>query len=270
MISLGGGNRATPRSVVNGSCSTFFVLLNFTPSSRLELIPWRQPTTVTPPHRCPAISSRARTMVKPARITKKKPKPRTAIPASVAPAAQLGQRLQLARLAKGLLIRELAKKVECSISLISKYENDKALPALATLHKIATVLGTNISALFEPHDAASGIVFRAKDRQAITMQAKNSGGRIHLEPLMPHHADRVLQSMIYTIPPGAGNAEPVRHEGEEIGYILEGMLELIVDRRTFLLAAGDAFTFRSHLDHSFRNPGQATTRVLWVNTPPTF
>lgn len=187
-----------------------------------------------------------------------------------APTVQLGERLRLARVANGLLIRELARKVGCSVSLISKYENDKALPALATLHKMATVLGTNISALFEPHDSASGIVFRAKDRQAITMDSKQAGGRIQLEPLMPHHRDRALQSMIYVVPAGAGNPDPVQHEGEEIGYVLEGMLELTVDRRTFLLEAGDAFTFRSHLGHCFRNPGQVTSRVLWVNTPPTF
>lgn len=210
-------------------------------------------------------------MAKPSRNQKSKAGSRpTFRKKTSAPAAQVGERLRLARLAKGLLIRELARKVGCSVSLISKYENDKALPSLATLHKMATVLDTNISALFEPHDAASGIVFRAKDRQAIAMDAKKAGGRIHLEPLMPHHRDRVLQSMIYVVPAGAGNPEPVQHEGEEIGYVLEGMLELTVDRRTFLLEAGDAFTFRSHLDHSFRNPGQVTSRVLWVNTPPTF
>jgi len=191
-------------------------------------------------------------------------------PPFTAPAAQLGERLRLARQAKGLLIRELADKVDCSVSLISKYENDKALPSLAALHKIATILETNISALFEPHDSASGIVFRARDRRAISMESANSGGRLYLEPLMPHSEGRMLQSMIYAIPTGAGNPDPVRHEGEEIGYVLEGMIELTVDRRTFLLAAGDAFAFPSHLDHSFRNPGQVTGRVLWVNTPPTF
>ena len=87
---------------------------------------------------------------------------------------------------------------------------------------------------------------------------------------MPHSSDRNLQAMIYVIPPGAGNFEPVNHHGEEIGYVLEGMIELTIDRRTFLLAADDAFTFQSHLDHSFRNPGQVTARVLWVNTPATF
>ncbi len=188
----------------------------------------------------------------------------------VIPTAQLGDRLRLLRQARGFLIRDLAEKIGCSVSLISKYENDKALPSLANLHKIATLLGTNISALFAPDDAASGVVFRAKDRTVITMESRQAGDRIYLEPLVPHHESRKLQSMIYQVPPGAGNAEPVHHLGEEVGYMLEGMIELTVDRRTFLLETGDSFTYASDLEHSFRNPGQVTARILWVNTPPTF
>ena len=201
-------------------------------------------------------------------------KNRKKIPAAAAPsdAGQLkvGERLRLARLARGLRMRELAGFVGCSLSLISKYESDTAMPSLATLHKIVGILGTNISALFDPPDASSGIVFRAGGRKIITMEGRPHSGHFSLEMLIAHKEGRQLQSMIYVVPPQAGNPEPVRHEGEETGYVLEGMLELIVDGRSYLLAPGDAFAFSSQQAHHFRNPGQVTTRVLWVNTPPTF
>ena len=182
----------------------------------------------------------------------------------------VGERLRLARLARGWRMREVAEAVGCSVSLISKYESDSALPSLATLHKIVGVLKTNISALFDPPDAASGIVSRASRRKAIKMDGRPGAPAFSLEMLIAHKEDRQLQSMIYIVPPGAGNPEPVRHEGEETGYVLEGILELIVDGRSYLLAAGDAFAFSSQQAHHFSNPGQVTTRILWVNTPPTF
>jgi len=36
------------------------------------------------------------------------------------------------------------------------------------------------------------------------------------------------------------------------------------------LRAGDSFHFPSEVPHGYRNPGRVRTRVLWVNTPPTF
>jgi mannose-6-phosphate isomerase-like protein (cupin superfamily) len=55
-----------------------------------------------------------------------------------------------------------------------------------------------------------------------------------------------------------------------MGFILEGRLELIVDNSTYLLEEGDAFFFKSSLPHGYRNPGSIETKVLWVNTPPSF
>jgi mannose-6-phosphate isomerase-like protein (cupin superfamily) len=60
------------------------------------------------------------------------------------------------------------------------------------------------------------------------------------------------------------------HEGEEVGYVLSGVLELTVSGVEYLLYDGDSFVYRSEEPHSYRNPGEVTTRVLWVSTPPTF
>ena len=72
---------------------------------------------------------------------------------------KLGQKLKGARLARGLLMREIADAVGCSKSLISKFENGKASPSLSTLHRIVRTLGTNIGALFD-HDSGPRYTLR--------------------------------------------------------------------------------------------------------------
>lgn len=52
--------------------------------------------------------------------------------------------------------------------------------------------------------------------------------------------------------------------------MLEGAVELIVDEEKEILLQGDSFFFNSELPHRYRNAGEGVTRVLWVNTPPTF
>jgi len=72
------------------------------------------------------------------------------------------------------------------------------------------------------------------------------------------------------IEPRANSDEQISHAGEELGYVIEGELELTLDDTLYLLQPGDSFYFPSTVPHSYRNPGKLVTRVLWINTPPTF
>ncbi|MGL6021122.1 MAG: cupin domain-containing protein [Gibbsiella quercinecans] len=62
----------------------------------------------------------------------------------------------------------------------------------------------------------------------------------------------------------------IEHHGEEMGYVLEGELELHLGEDIWHLEPGDSFYFPSHVPHGYRNPGTVVARVLWVNTPVTF
>lgn len=72
------------------------------------------------------------------------------------------------------------------------------------------------------------------------------------------------------IEPGTESGGDISHEGEEVGYVLEGEFELVVEERPYFLKAGDSFCFRSELRHHYRNTSEQTARVFWVDTPPTF
>ncbi|HEV7799823.1 MAG TPA: cupin domain-containing protein, partial [Burkholderiales bacterium] len=72
------------------------------------------------------------------------------------------------------------------------------------------------------------------------------------------------------IEPRTSSDEQISHAGEELGYVLEGELELALGEERYMLQTGDSFYFSSSVPHSYRNPGKTVTRVLWINTPPTF
>lgn len=191
---------------------------------------------------------------------------------SAAPSAPMaiGARLRHARLVKGLLIKDLAQRVGVSISLISKYENDKLLPPLTVLHSLVTELKTNIGALFEPNWTGVEHIARAGGRPRISAGGDKDAAGVMLERLIPHGKGHLLQGNIHIVAPGGGSMGPMRHEGDEVGYVLEGRLDLRIDDKLHELGPGDSFAFPSNLAHTYRNPGLDVTRVLWINTPPTF
>ena len=183
---------------------------------------------------------------------------------------RLGTRLKLSRQTRGLTLKALAAAANCSESLLSKVENGKVSPSLPMLHRLVEVLGTNIGWMFEEADGEEGIVFRSGARPLIALDPLRRGEGISLERVIPYSPGHLLQCNIHHIEAGGESAGPIQHAGEEVGYLLEGAIELMVGEKTFRLSAGDPFVFNSELPHWYRNVGDERASIFWVNTPATF
>lgn len=177
----------------------------------------------------------------------------------------VGNRLRSARKNKRLTLKELARKVGCSESLLSKIENGKGNPPLGTLHDLTTALDVSISSLFADMNYPEVAIYRSDNRPLL-----RASQTITLEALIPHTEQHRLQAHIHVIAPHGNSGGQYAHEGEELGLILTGQLKLLVNAKAYFLSPGDSFSFRSDLVHSYENPGDTETRVLWVNTPATF
>lgn len=185
-------------------------------------------------------------------------------------AGKLGMRLKLVRQMRGLTLKSLSEAAHCSESLLSKIENGKASPSLPMLHRLVEVLETNIGWMFEEADGEEGIIFRGGSRPLIALDPLRRGDGITLERVIPYSSGHLLQCNIHHIEGGGESAGPIRHDGEEVGYVLAGEIDLMVGERTFHLKMHDAFVFNSDLPHHYRNTGVERASIFWVNTPPTF
>lgn len=184
---------------------------------------------------------------------------------------RLGAKLKLARRTKGLTLKDLAERSQCSESLLSKAENGRAMPSLPLIHRLVRVLETNIAWLFEETQPDDSPVYKAGERPVITLDNHpGDWAGVSVERLIPYASGHLLQSSIHHIEVGAQSGDPISHEGEETGYVLRGKIELVLDGTVHLLNAGDAFCFRSHIPHSYQNIGKERASILWTCTPPTF
>jgi transcriptional regulator with XRE-family HTH domain len=179
-------------------------------------------------------------------------------------------RLRLARQMRGMTLKALADAAGCSESLLSKIENGKATPSMPMLHRLVQALDINIGWMFEENNGEDGVIFRRGARPLITLDPLRRGEGISLERVIPYSPGHLLQCNIHHIEVGGESAGPIQHVGEEVGYLLQGEIELIVDGRIFRLSQGDSFVFGSELPHAYRNVGKEPASIFWVNTPPTF
>ncbi|MBZ9810991.1 MerR family transcriptional regulator [Mesorhizobium sp. ESP-6-2] len=182
-----------------------------------------------------------------------------------APPALLGFKLQTLRQKQRVSLRQLGTTTGLSPSYISAVERSVANPSFAALLKLANALDTNTVALlggaFEPNK----LIVKEGERRPLDI---NLDG-IEIQQLF--RAESSLESLLFILEPGSHSGESYKHPGEEFLFVLEGRLDLTLDEtEDYALDTGDAMTFASHRPHKYGNSTDQVTKVLWVNTPPTY
>ncbi len=183
---------------------------------------------------------------------------------------RMGEKLKSVRLERNLTLKEVGTMVGCSESQLSKIENNHTLPSLPLLHALAKVLHTNISWLFENEQRGKIIIDRQGQRPLIRLDLLRKGTGLLLERVIPYSKDHHLQCNIHHLEPHGTSNGMIAHEGEEVGYVISGTVELTIGDQTYILSQGDTFFFPSDIPHGYQNHGGVPASIFWVNTPPTF
>ncbi len=183
---------------------------------------------------------------------------------------QIGRRVRLFRKMQRLRLLDLAERAQCSESLLSRIETGRVLPSLSTLHRLSQALRVNVAVLMDDADDRVCTVYSPETRPRTTFGDPAEGDGSTAESLVPYAADRRLEALIVELPANGTLCGPFNHDGEEVGLVLDGVLELVVDGTPYLIRAGSSFYFGSDHKHSYRAASDETCRVVWVNTPPTF
>jgi transcriptional regulator with XRE-family HTH domain len=193
----------------------------------------------------------------------------------------LGARLRAERERSGLTLRELARRLEVSPSLVSQIETGKSQPSVRTLYAIVSELGISLDELFAPADGLPG-------RAPSTLRAAAEGGRrpdrygrvqgvddrdvidlgsgVHWERLTTWN-DPDVEFLCATYEPG-GSSSPdgslMRHNGREFGVVLNGELGVKVGFEDYVLQPGDSIAFDSSTPHRLHNDGTEVVSAIWI------
>jgi transcriptional regulator with XRE-family HTH domain len=198
------------------------------------------------------------------------------------PGTGLGPRLRVARELRELSVRELARRIGCSASLISQIERGISVPSVGVLYSLATELDTSLDHLLfgaEPRrplaaapgpvasgpvgsgSVASGIVQQAAGRNIIDLA---SG--VRWERLTPG-ADAMTDFLEVIYSPGGHSTDerrPLRHDGHEYGLVISGTLQANVGFESYELGPGDSIAFDSSTPHEYLNKTGEPVHAIWV------
>jgi DNA-binding transcriptional MerR regulator/quercetin dioxygenase-like cupin family protein len=168
---------------------------------------------------------------------------------------------------RGLSLREASDRSGLSVSFLSALERGVSGASVATIQRLTAAYGTTMLELF----GSSGMV--TADRLVPAGEApvlRLEGESVRIEQLA--RGATQLEPQLFVLAAGATSEGAYAHAGEEFLYLLSGAVTVWVgdDEIYQLTRAGDALNFPSTLPHRWRNDASGETRLLWINTPPTF
>jgi quercetin dioxygenase-like cupin family protein len=133
--------------------------------------------------------------------------------------------------------------------LLSKIENGKTIPALATLSKIASALRVRVSALMEDGEDAQPAITPNLIEQPEAFVATDKGYTIYA--VAPHFINKKMQPVLVYGRKGQVKPHSVSHAGEEFILVLSGEVRAHIGSTIYHLKAGESIYFQSSSQHGF-------------------
>jgi transcriptional regulator with XRE-family HTH domain len=187
-------------------------------------------------------------------------------------ASRVGSRLRAERERRGVSLRELARRVGVSPSLVSQIELDRVNPSVSTLYALVTELGVTMSDVFADESQVAPRPVREKaehDGLVATPETRsilNLASGVRWERLTPHSDPEV--EFLYVVYPVGGEScsedALVTHGGREYGYVSSGTLGVRVGFDEYVLGPGASIAFDSSSPHRLWAIGDEPVRAIWV------
>jgi transcriptional regulator with XRE-family HTH domain len=179
---------------------------------------------------------------------------------------EVGSRLREVRRGQHRTLREVADAAGISESFLSQVERAKVSASVATLRRIAVVLGVTVGDLFQETPSRQPTVLRAESRPTLTFGVFGRKYHLHTAP------DRAFDSLLGEFDPGGSTGdEPYTHgDSEEFMMILEGGAQFQLGGEVIALGPNDSMVYRSSVPHRLLADEELGARVLWITSPPSF
>lgn len=180
---------------------------------------------------------------------------------------QLGEAVRQARKARGLTVTALAKRVGCSVGLLSQIENGKVSPSLKTLFGIASALGVPVSSFLDDSAGLEPTAFIPKAAWE-PVAGYHDGIRSARIAKTEASPDVEVELLISRLEPNEGTPALTAHSGNAIISVISGTVRFTVGDQSYTLRRGDTLSFPASIPHGVRNEGEEPAEILSAHIYP--
>jgi transcriptional regulator with XRE-family HTH domain len=176
----------------------------------------------------------------------------------------IGAQLRERRAENGMSLRELARRLHVSASLVSQIETGKAQPSVRTLYAIVSELGLSLDEVLELAGRDGAVAAPEPGGAHVSRGGEGTphelADGIRLER-MASWQDPGVEFVVTVYAPGAGYCAGTRRE---FGLLIAGTLHVTVGEEVHVLHAGDSISVDTDEPHRVTNAGPGEARAVWA------
>ncbi len=176
---------------------------------------------------------------------------------------QIGKRIKEQRSKKGITLQELSKKTRFTKGYLSRIENSKKAPPVSTLITLAKALDLTVSDILDETDE-KGSVSVVKKNERLLMARNGTMFGYSYESLAHGFHRKHMEPYVVTLPVHPKANAVFQHEGEEMLFVLEGVMRFFHGGKEFLLRRGDCVYFDTSVPHYGLCQGKKEVKCLSV------
>lgn len=182
----------------------------------------------------------------------------------------IGRQVRELRKRQRMTGSELAQQTGLSVGMLSKIENGVISPSLNTLQALANALRVPLVQLFSGFEEPRGAMHVKAGQGAEIERAGTRAG--HQYNLLGHigsnNSGVVVEPYLITLDSDSDRFPAFQHEGIELIYMLEGVLDYRHGDQLYLLEPGDSLLFDSDAPHGPEGLVELPARYLSIITYP--
>ncbi|WP_417693216.1 helix-turn-helix domain-containing protein [Roseibium sp.] len=173
---------------------------------------------------------------------------------------RLARRLTELRQTRQWTLEQLTEESAVSRATLSRIERGEVSPTAQVLGKLAKAYGLPMQAFFTEADTSASLHMPVA-QQTVWEDPETGFVRRNLSPTLPGFRGSMIEGLLpagktiaYAAPPLSGLEHHL--------VLLEGALEVTLDRDTHWLSAGDCLRFRLDYPNSYHAPGPHEARYI--------
>ncbi len=171
---------------------------------------------------------------------------------------KIGLRIKEIRKGKSITIQKLSQFTNLSVGYLSNLERNQASPTLSNLQRICVALGISVRDLLSPTENEKTLIRRDEqkifhyDEYKLEIRRMDFGKKRGVYEYSSYEPERGEVSPSWGLHPYA-----------EVGYVLEGKMEVNLEGTAYILEPGDSIYIKPNLYHTIRNVGDTPCRSFW-------
>ncbi|MBU6298327.1 MAG: cupin domain-containing protein [Alphaproteobacteria bacterium] len=177
----------------------------------------------------------------------------------------IGERIKALREAQDMTLAQVCKLTGIEAERLRAYEEGAAVPSIGAVIQLSRVLGSKMEGLLHGGGAVSEHLTICRSADSLGGdQSDTEQSYAYRSLTRPGTAGHVMEPFLLSFDPKVAQGVPITHDGQEFVYIVDGVVELFYDGRSYRLEQGDSAYLDSSLPHTFHGLGDNIARMLAV------